>query len=254
MSQIDLNCDVGESFGAYTIGDDHGVLAHVTSANIACGAHAGDPGTMRTTVRLARDRGVAIGAHPGFSDLAGFGRREVGATTQEIEDLVAFQIGALVGIARTEGARVTHTKPHGALYNLAARDRAVADAIVRAVAGVDAGLTLFGLSGSVLLDAGREVGLRVAAEVFADRAYTADGSLMSRRETGAVLDDPQIVVERAVRMATEGTVVAADGPAVDLVADTICVHGDTPGAATLAQKLRAALEAAGVTVKAITAP
>ncbi len=254
MSQIDLNCDVGESFGAYTIGDDHGVLAHVTSANIACGAHAGDPGTMRTTVRLARDRGVAIGAHPGFADLAGFGRREVGATTQEIEDLVAFQIGALVGIARTEGARVTHTKPHGALYNLAARDRAVADAIVRAVAGVDAGLTLFGLSGSVLLDAGREVGLRVAAEVFADRAYTADGSLMSRRETGAVLDDPQIVVERAVRMATEGTVVAADGPAVDLVADTICVHGDTPGAATLAQKLRAALEAAGVTVKAITAP
>ncbi len=254
MSQIDLNCDVGESFGAYTIGDDHGVLAHVTSANIACGAHAGDPGTMRTTVRLARDRGVAIGAHPGFSDLAGFGRREVGATTQEIEDLVAFQIGALVGIARTEGARVTHTKPHGALYNLAARDRAVADAIVRAVAGVDAGLTLFGLSGSVLLDAGREVGLRVAAEVFADRAYTADGSLMSRRETGAVLDDPQIVLERAVLMATEGTVVAADGPAVDLVADTICVHGDTPGAATLAQKLRAALEAAGVTVKAITAP
>ena len=254
MSQIDLNCDVGESFGAYTIGDDHGVLAHVTSANIACGAHAGDPGTMRTTVRLARDRGVAIGAHPGFADLAGFGRREVGATTQEIEDLVAFQIGALVGIARTEGARVTHTKPHGALYNVAARDRAVADAIVRAVAGVDAGLTLFGLSGSVLLDAGREVGLRVAAEVFADRAYTADGSLMSRRETGAVLDDPQIVVERAVRMATEGTVVAADGPAVDLVADTICVHGDTPGAATLAQKLRAALEAAGVTVKAITAP
>ena len=209
---------------------------------------------MRTTVRLARDRGVAIGAHPGFADLAGFGRREVGATTQEIEDLVAFQIGALVGIARTEGARVTHTKPHGALYNLAARDRAVADAIVRAVAGVDAGLTLFGLSGSVLLDAGREVGLRVAAEVFADRAYTADGSLMSRRETGAVLDDPQIVVERAVRMATEGTVVAADGPAVDLVADTICVHGDTPGAATLAQKLRAALEAAGVTVKAITSP
>lgn len=248
MVRIDLNCDVGESFGAYTIGDDHGVLAHVTSANIACGAHAGDPGTMRTTIRLAQDRGVSIGAHPGFADLSGFGRREIGATTQEIEDLVAFQVGALIGIARTERAHVTHVKPHGALYNLASRDRPVADAIARAVAGVDAALTLFGLSGSVLLDAGREVGLSVAAEVFADRAYAGDGSLVSRRATGAVLTDPQGVVDRAIRMVTEGIVVATDGTSVDLVTDTICVHGDTPGAADMAQALRAGLEAAGVEV------
>ena len=249
--RVDLNCDLGESFGAYTLGHDELVMPHVTSANLACGFHAGDPSVMRDTVGLAVQHGVAIGAHPGFSDLVGFGRRELQATPQEVEDLVAYQIGALAGVAAAAGARLRHVKPHGALYNMAARDQGLADAIARATLAVDRHLVLVGLSGSSLLEAGRNVGLAVASEVFADRAYDANGALVSRSRRGAVLTEPAEVVERALHMVREGAVVAATGERVDLRADTICVHGDTSGAADLAGRLRSALETAGVRVVAL---
>ena len=249
--RVDLNCDLGESFGAYTLGHDELVMPHVTSANIACGFHAGDPSVMRDTVGLAVKHGVAIGAHPGFSDLVGFGRRELQATPQEVEDLVAYQIGALAGVAAAAGARLRHVKPHGALYNMAARDQGLADAIARATLAVDRHLVLVGLSGSSLLEAGRNVGLAVASEVFADRAYDANGALVSRSCRGAVLTEPAEVVEQALHMVREGAVAAATGERVDLRADTICVHGDASGAADLAGRLRSALEAAGVRVVAL---
>lgn len=248
MQRIDLNGDVGESFGAYTIGHDTALLRHVTSANVACGFHGGDPSVMRRTVRLAVAGGVALGAHPGFSDLQGFGRREITLSAQEVEDLVAYQIGALAGVAAAEEARLHHVKPHGALYNMAARDREVADAVARAVVGVDATLVLYGLSGSCLVDAGEAVGLRTAAEVFADRAYETDGSLVSRDQPGAVIDNPKTLVERAVRLVQEGSVTARGGDVVVLRRDTICLHGDTPGAGQLAAQLRSGLEAAGIRV------
>ena len=246
--RIDLNADVGESFGAYRYGDDDGVLPSVSSANIACGFHAGDPSVMRSTVQLARRHGVAIGAHPGFQDLAGFGRREMHLPTAELESLVAYQIGALAAIAAAEGARLSHVKPHGALYNMAAQDVAMADAIARAVRAVDGSLVLFGLSGSQLVAAGERAGLRVASEVFADRAYRADGSLAPRSTPGAVLTDATEVARRAVTMASRQTVAALDGTSVSLKADTVCVHGDTPGAAVLARAVRSALAAAGIEV------
>ena len=249
--RVDLNCDLGESFGAYTLGHDELVMPHVTSANIACGFHAGDPSVMRDTVGLAVKHGVAIGAHPGFSDLVGFGRRELPATPQEVEDLVAYQVGALAGVAAAAGARLRHVKPHGALYNMAARDQGLANAIARATLAVDRHLVLVGLSGSSLLEAGRNVGLAVASEVFADRAYDANGALVSRSRRGAVLTEPAEVVERALHMVREGAVAAATGERVDLRADTICVHGDTSGAADLAGRLRSALETAGVRVVAL---
>lgn len=248
MQRIDLNGDVGESFGAYTIGYDEALLRHVTSANVACGFHGGDPSVMRQTVRLAVAGGVALGAHPGFPDLQGFGRREITLSAQEVEDLVAYQIGALAGVAAAEEARLHHVKPHGALYNMAARDRKVADAIARAVVAVDATLVLYGLSGSCLVEAGEAVGLRTAAEVFADRAYHTDGSLVSRDQPGAVIDNPKELVERAVRLVQEGSVPARGGDVVALRRDTICLHGDTPGAGQLAAQLRSGLEAAGIRV------
>ena len=249
--RVDLNCDLGESFGAYTLGHDELVMPHVTSANIACGFHAGDPSVMRDTVGLAVEHGVAIGAHPGFPDLVGFGRRELQATPQEVEDLVAYQIGALAGLVAAEGARLRHVKPHGALYNMAARDQGLADAIARATLAVDGCLVLVGLSGSSLLEAGRSLGLAVASEVFADRTYDANGALVPRLHHGAVLTDPAEVVARALRMVRKGAVAATTGERVDLRADTICVHGDTSDAANLAGRLRTALEAAGVQVVAL---
>ena len=248
---IDLNSDVGESFGAYRIGADEAVIASITSANIACGYHAGDPAVMRHTVRLARDAGVAIGAHPGFPDLVGFGRRELRATPREIEDLVLYQIGAIAGIARAEGTAIAHVKAHGALYNMAARDRSLADAIARAVRSFDASLVLFGLPGSELLRAGEDAGLQVASEGFADRAYSADGSLAPRGAAGAVIHDPDEVVRRALAMVQQRRVVATDGSVLTFAVDTLCVHGDTPGAAALAARLRAGLERDGVTVRPI---
>ena len=248
MQRIDLNGDLGESFGPYTIGDDEAMLRHITSANVACGFHGGDPSVMRRTVGLALAGGVAIGAHPGFADLAGFGRREIRMREQEVEDLVAYQIGALAGVARSEEARLHHVKPHGALYNMAAHDRALADAFARAVVAVDATLILFGLAGSCLIEAGEAVGLRTAAEVFADRAYRVDGSLVPREQPDAVIDDSKEVVERALRIVQDGTVVSVGGEVIETRGDTICLHGDTPGAGELAARLRSGLEGAGIRV------
>jgi UPF0271 protein len=251
--RIDINADVGEAFGAYTFGHDAGLMRSITSANVAAGFHAGDPTVLRETIRLAKAHGVAVGAHPGFPDLVGFGRRELSVTPQEAEDLVLYQIAAVAGLAATEGLKLQHVKPHGALFNMAARSSSLAAAIARAVASFDRSLVLFGLAGSELLSAGRAAGLRVAAEVFADRAYEADGSLVSRRKSGAVINDPDRVLRRAIQMVNEGTVEAIDGTLVRIEAATICMHSDTPDADRLAARLRAGLESAGVSVKAIGA-
>jgi UPF0271 protein len=251
--EIDLNADVGESFGVYTLGEDSALIPVITSANVACGFHAGDPGVMRATVALARTHGIAVGAHPSLPDLVGFGRREMNATPHEIENAVAYQIGALAGIAAAEGVRLQHVKAHGALYNMAARDRVVADAVARATALVDRTLILLGLPDSQLTAAARAAGLRTASEGFADRAYQADGSLVPRSQPGAVIDDPDVVVARAVTMARDRTVVAINGARVALDVETICVHGDTPGAAVLAGRIRGALHAAGIGVRALGA-
>jgi UPF0271 protein len=249
--RVDINSDVGESFGAYTIGHDDGLMTSITSANVAAGFHAGDPSVLRATIRSAKRHGVAVGAHPGFPDLVGFGRRELNVTAAEAEDFGLYQIAAVSGVAAAEGARLQHVKPHGALFNMAVRNLDLASAIANAVAAFDSSLILFGLPGSEILNAGRAAGLRVAAEVFADRAYEPDGSLASRRKPGSVIHDPAAVVARAVRMVKDHTVVAIDGSIVSLHAETICVHGDTPGSDQLAVQIRAGLEAAGITVKAI---
>ena len=249
--KIDLNCDMGESFGPWRMGDDERVMRHITSANIACGAHAGDPTVMRRTVRLAAAAGVAIGAHPGFADLQGFGRREMQVDPAEIEDALIAQIGALTAIAKAEGAPVQHVKAHGALYNMAVRDARLAAAIARAVKACDPALIMFGLPNSPMLDAGRAEGLRVAAEGFADRSYEPDGSLTPRSKPGAVIHDVDASVARAVRMAREGVVLTPDGRAVALRVQTICVHGDTPGAADLVARIAEALRAAGAGVAPI---
>jgi UPF0271 protein len=244
--QIDLNADVGEGSS-----DDAVLLRLVTSANVAAGFHAGDPSVLRETIRAAHAAGAAVGAHPGFPDRAGFGRREMTVTPREAEVFVLYQIAAVAGVAAAEGVRLRHVKPHGALYNLAARDPALAGSIARAIAACDSSLILFGLPGSELLKAGRAAGLRVAAEAFADRAYDADGSLVSRNTPGAVIHDVEAVVSRAIGMAKDKAVIAIDGSMVRIDVDTICVHSDTPGAADLAARLRAGLEAAGVSVRAM---
>jgi UPF0271 protein len=251
--RIDLNADVGESFGAYTIGEDAALMRWISSASVAAGFHAGDPSVLRRTIRLAAANGVAVGAHPGFPDLVGFGRREMNVSPDEAEHFVLYQIAAVAGVAAADGVKLQHVKPHGALFNMAVRNGPLAAAIARAVAAFDRSLMLFGLPGSELLNAGRTAGLRVAAEVFADRAYEPDGSLRSRAKPGAVIHDPSVVAARAVRMVKERIVEAVDGTMVPLEADTICVHGDTPGAAVLAAHLRTSLEAAGITVKSIGA-
>jgi len=238
---IDLNCDMGESFGAWTMGQDDAVLAHVTSANIACGFHAGDPATMQRTVAAAVARGVAIGAHPSLPDLAGFGRREMRVTPAETYAMTLYQIGALAAIARAAGTKLHHVKPHGALYNMAARDRALADAIAGAVRDFDDTLIVVGLANSELPRAGEAAGLAVAHEAFADRRYEADGSLMARSKTGAVIDDVDAAAAQAVSIATRGEV-----GAIRVRADTICVHGDRADAAAFARRLREALDDAGV--------
>lgn len=250
--RVDLNSDLGESFGPWPMGQDAALMASISSANVACGFHAGDPGAMRETVALAKAHGVAVGAHPGFPDLVGFGRREMKTTPQEVEDFVVYQVAALAGIAATQGVSLQHVKAHGALYNMACRDRALADAIARAVALVDRKLILFGLPGSELLRAGEAAGLPVAAEVFADRAYERDGSLASRNKPGSVIHDADAVVARAVRMVRDRDVVAVDGSIIPLEAQTICLHGDTPGAAELARAVRAGLERAGIQIGALS--
>jgi UPF0271 protein len=254
MTRLDLNADVGESFGAYTVGDDPGLMASITSANIAAGFHAGDPTTLRNTIRLAKAHGVAVGAHPGFPDLVGFGRREMQVSPRDAEDLVLYQIAAVAGVAAAEGVALRHVKPHGALYNMAARHRPLADAIARATFAFDPGLILVGPPGSELIAAGRATGVRVAAEGFADRAYERDGALVARSRPGSVIDDVEAVVERAVRIATECTVIAVDGSTLPLEVQTLCIHGDTRGAEHLAARVRSRLEAAGVSVCALGEP
>jgi UPF0271 protein len=246
--RVDLNADIGESFGIYQAGNDGMLMRSITSGSIACGFHAGDPSVMRRTVRLAAAADVAIGAHPGFPDLVGFGRREIKADPQDIFDFVLYQIGALSAIAKAEGARLRHVKPHGALYNMSARNKDVAEAIAHAVAAFDQTLVILGLPGSELLTAGGRLGLRVAAEAFADRSYEPDGTLTPRHLADSVLTEPGRVAERAVRMVREHKVVARDGSSLTLQADTICVHGDTPDAAGLAAAVRMGLEEAGITV------
>jgi UPF0271 protein len=249
--RIDLNSDLGESFGRWTLGNDAELMKSITSANVACGFHAGDPGVMRETVRMARDSGVAIGAHPGLPDLAGFGRRNMAVTAAEVENLVVYQIGALAAIAAAEQMTLQHVKAHGALYNMAVKDRALADAIAAAVRAVDPGLVMFALPGTELARAAEEAGLRVAREGFADRAYEADGSLTPRSRPGSVIHSADEVIGRAVRMARDGVVRATNGSDVPMRIDTLCTHGDTPGSHELTRQLRAGLEAEGVLVRAL---
>jgi UPF0271 protein len=249
--RIDLNADVGESFGAYNIGHDVRLMTSITSANIAAGFHGGDPSVLRETIRLAKSHKVAAGAHPGFPDLVGFGRREMQVTPREAEDLILYQIAAVAGVAAAEGLVLQHVKAHGALNNMAFRDRALAAALARAVASFDRSLVLFAFPNSAVADAGRELGLRLALEVYADRAYEADGQLVSRRKPGSVIHDRALVVARAVRLVTDRLVPAVDGSVLELDADTICVHSDTPGSDDLAATIRAGLEAAGVSVEAV---
>jgi UPF0271 protein len=233
------------------MGDDAGLIPLVTSVNIACGAHAGDPSTIEHAVRVAVRHGVAVGAHPGYPDLVGFGRRDLDMQSEELEASLVYQIGAVDAFAREAGLTLRHVKPHGALYNRAAHDPALASTIARAVRRVSADLVLVALAGSDLIEAGRAAGLAVAAEAFADRAYEADGSLRSRRLPDALLPTAEAAAEQAVAIARDGVVRAHDGRIVEVRADTICIHGDTPGAAAYARAVRSALEAAGVTVAAL---
>jgi UPF0271 protein len=249
---IDLNADMGESFGRWTLGDDAGLLKVVTSANVACGFHAGDAATLVTTCRGAVRHGVAIGAQVGYGDLAGFGRRFLDIEPEALYADVLYQIGALDGIARAVGGAVAYVKPHGALYNAVVHHTEQAAAVVAAVADHPSALPLLGLPGSVLLAAAERRGVPVVAEAFADRAYTPAGPLVSRREPGAVLHDPQAVAERVVRLVAEGRITAVDGTEVELEAESVCVHGDSPGAVAMASEVRRAVEEAGVTLTAFT--
>ena len=250
--KVDLNCDLGESFGDFKIGFDSEVMLYITSANIACGFHAGDPVVMAKTVKLAKQRNVAIGAHPGFPDLMGFGRRELKLTEEEATKYVIYQIGALQAFAKAAGAELQHVKPHGALYNMATKDQTLAKAIVAAVDAVDSRLIIFAVAESELAKAASEAGLRVAREVFADRAYNSDGSLVSRTVAGAVIEDSEIVAKRAMSMVKENRVTAIDGKIVKLgEAHTICVHGDNPEAVAMVKTLRKGLEKADVEVASV---
>jgi 5-oxoprolinase (ATP-hydrolysing) subunit A len=248
--RIDLNADMGESFGRWRLGDDAAMLGVVTSANVACGFHAGDPATLQRTCAGAARSGVAIGAQVSYRDLAGFGRRFVDVAPVDLHADVLYQIGALAAMARAAGVEVRYVKPHGALYNAVVTHEEQAAAVVSAVAAYDEGLPVLGLPGSALLAAAQRLGLRPVPEAFVDRAYTADGRLVDRRADGAVLTDPQRIPERAVRMVTEASVESVDGTPVAVDAESLCVHGDTPGAVDIARQVRAALAAAGVTVAA----
>lgn len=247
---VDLNSDVGESFGRWTLGDDAAVMRLVTSANVACGFHAGDATTLRRCCELAAERGVRVGAQVGYRDLAGFGRRFLDIDPVELADDVTYQIGALEALARVSGTRVRYVKPHGALYNATVHHGAQAQAVVDAVLAYDADLPLLGLPGSELLARAAAAGLRTVTEAFADRGYTPEGTLVPRREEGALLHDPAEVAQRVVRLVTEGTVVAVDGSVVEVAAASVCLHGDTPGAVEMAERVRAALDDAGVRVEA----
>lgn len=248
MKTIDLNSDLGESFGAYKIGNDNAILKYVSSANIACGFHAGDPRVMHETVALALKNNTAIGAHPGLMDLNGFGRRAINITEQEAYDLIIYQVGALAAFAKAAGTQLQHVKPHGALYNMAAKDAALAKAIAKAIYDVDSNLILYGLAGSELIKAGKAIGLPTASEVFADRMYMPDGSLMSRSLPGAVLSDDKKAIAQVLQMLKEGTVTTANGSKIAVQADTICIHGDNAKALVFAEKINTSLKNAGISI------
>jgi UPF0271 protein len=245
---IDLNSDMGESFGAYTIGADEEILRWVTSANVACGWHGGDPHVMRQTVARAKALGVAVGAHPSYPDLLGFGRRPMQITRQEARDYMLYQIGALRVFVEAVGLKLQHVKPHGAIYNVAAKDRELSLGIAEAVKEAGGDLILMGLPDSEMLKAAQEVGVRIAREAFGDRAYNEDGSLVSRKIAGSLITDPDQVAERVIGLA-QGRVTAITGKEIRFQADTICLHGDTPGAATIARRVRERLEKEGAQVR-----
>lgn len=250
--RIDLNADVGESFGAYTFGLDEALIPLITSANIACGYHAGDPGVMARTVALAREHGVGLGAHPGFPDLVGFGRRSMDMTLEELRDMVLYQVGALSALAKAGGGTLQHVKLHGALYNEAVRRPEISETVGEALARLGQDLILVGMAGpgrERLEAMGRRTGIRVAFEFFADRAYAPDGSLASRRLPGAVLKDPMEVAERILRLVKDRSVATQGGGAMPMKADTICVHGDTPGAVSLVRSVREVLEGEGIAIR-----
>lgn len=250
MVHVDLNVDIGESFGRYSLANQKEILEHVTSANIACGFHAGDPSVMRETVKIAIENNVAIGAHPGLPDLVGFGRREMAITPQEAYDMVVYQIGALQAFLTIEGVKMQHVKPHGALYNMAAKDAKIAEAIAQAVYDVSPDLILFGLASSELTKAGENIGLQTAHEVFSDRTYQEDGSLTSRKQSNALITSQEEAVNQVIRMVTEGKVRTVQGTDVSLRADSICIHGDGEHAVDFAKYTKRELQNSGVEVRA----
>ena len=250
--QIDMNCDLGESYGAFKIGNDEKIMPHITSANIACGFHAGDPMIMAQTVNLAKKHGVALGAHPGYPDLLGFGRREMRLTLEEIKNYTIYQVSTLQGFAKIAGLNLQHVKPHGALYNTAAKDEETSRGIVDAVKALDSSLIIFAPPKSVLAKTATNAGLRVAYEFFADRAYDADGTLVSRKQPNSIITNPSTVLERTLKVIREGKVLAANGETVTLgKVHTICVHGDTPTAIKLTEVLKKELVKSGVEVTAV---
>ncbi|KAA3518725.1 LamB/YcsF family protein [Agrobacterium vitis] len=249
MAAIDLNSDLGESYGAWSMGDDSAMLAVVSSANIACGFHAGDPSGIWKTVKAAAENGVSIGAHVSYPDRVGFGRRDMDVTSEELIADVIYQIGALKGMAAAANTRVTYVKPHGALYNRIANDARQGQAVIDAIKAIDPSLVLMGLAGAPILDLARTSGLSTMAEAFADRAYTQQGQLVSRREAGAVLHDAEKIASRMVQLARQGTLEAIDGSVIKVEAQSICVHGDSPGAVAIAQEIRRRFEAEGIAVQ-----
>lgn len=253
MLTVDLNCDMGEAFGPWPMGRDAELMRFISSANIACGFHAGDASTMRKTVELAKENGVAVGAHPGYPDLQGFGRRNMSLSPGEVYDQVIYQVSALRGICETQGVPLCHVKPHGALYNQAARDERLAAAIADAVRAVDPRLILVGLSGSELIRAGQAMGLTTASEVFIDRTYQPDGSLTPRSEPNALIEEADLAVSQALQMIEQGTVTAVEGNEVAIRAETICIHGDGEHAVDFAAAIRREFESRSIRLAALSA-
>lgn len=251
--RVDINCDLGESYGTFRVGKDAEIMPHITSANVACGFHAGDPLTMAHTIALAKKYGVAVGAHPGYPDLMGFGRREMQLSSEEAKSYIIYQVGALLGFVKVYSLSLQHVKPHGAMYNTALKDRELSGAIAEAIAELDKNLIIFAPPKSTMAEVAANAGLRVAYEFFADRAYNSDGSLVSRRKPGAVIEEPEKVVKRAIQAIMEGVVEAFSGEVVELGrVHTICVHGDTPKAVKLVEALRKGLVKAGIEVKPVS--
>ena len=252
MYCVDLNCDLGESFGAYKIGKDEEIIPLISSANVACGAHAGDPDVMAKTAELCKNNGISMGAHPGFFDLMGFGRRNLAVSPSEAKNLMIYQVGALDAFAKSMGIKLCHVKPHGALYNMAAKDKALAKAIAEGIYAYDKSLVLLGLSGSEMLNAAKEIGLPCAAEVFADRAYEDDGSLVARSKPGAMIKDEDEAVSRVIRMIKEHKVTSISGKDIDIEPASVCVHGDSEKALLFVKKIRSALAGEGIEIKPLS--